>query len=61
MASDHRGRGLHAGKRTNQEMASEGAEGADGVKKSAPVYQYGPGERAVEKRLSDSLFGRSKK
>lgn len=31
------------------------------VKKSAPVYEYGPGERAVEKRLSDSLFGRSKK
>lgn len=31
------------------------------VKKSAPVYQYGPGERAVEKRLGDSLFGRSKK
>lgn len=58
MASDHRGRGLHAGKRTTQEMASEGA---DGVKKSTPVYEYGPGEREVEKRLSDSLFGRSKK
>ena len=55
MASDHRGRGLHAGKRTTQEMTSEGA------KKSAPVYEYGPGEREVEKRLSDSLFGRPKK
>lgn len=58
MASDHRGRALHAGKRTNQEMTSEGAEGA---KKSAPTYAYGPGEREVEKRLSDSLFGRTKK
>lgn len=60
MAADHRGRPLHAGKRTNQEMAAQETGASDDTKKYESDYDWGPFEREVSKKLTEFLYGHSK-